>query len=169
MVTARTTYRLPYFWSHMRLANEAATYSYTCRRRWPGPTGASSTVRVKVGEAYQPGELTEFDHYLTARWRLYSARRTGLRYALAQHDPWPLHRAEVLDFDDELITAAGLPSPQGDPIVHWSPGTEVRIGFPHKIPTSSGDHSGPARPVDRRELRPWRPWGAGLRGGWPGR
>ncbi|MDG2111386.1 MAG: DUF2071 domain-containing protein, partial [Actinomycetota bacterium] len=42
-----------------------------------------------------PGELTEFDHYLTARWRLYSRRRRGLRYALADHDPWPLHRADV--------------------------------------------------------------------------
>ena len=35
--------------------------------------------------------------------------------------------AELLELDDALVTAAGLPAPVGDPIVHWSPGVEVRI------------------------------------------
>lgn len=144
VITARTTYRLPYFWSAMSLdhsgdapfanASPGSTYTYVCRRRWPAPRGAKSQVKVRVGEPYAPPELSEFDHYLTARWRLYSARRAGLRYAIAQHEPWQLHRAEVLDVDDQLMTAAGLPAPEGEPIAHWSPGTEVRIGFPHRVP-----------------------------------
>lgn len=143
VATARTTYRLPYFWSRMRLERTGRAeetdgpddreYDYICERRWPGPVGTRSRVRVRVAETFQQHDLTEFDHYLTARWRLYSARATGLRYALAHHDPWPLHRAEALEIDDELITAAGLPAPKGAPIVHWSPGVEVRIGFPRPM------------------------------------
>jgi len=135
VITARTTYRLPYFWSAMHLDQSGDTFTYNCRRRWPAPRGAKSLVKVRVGDPYEASELTDFDHYLTARWRLYSEQPHGLRYALAEHDPWPLHRAEVLDVDDQLITATGLPTPQGEPIAHWSPGTEVRIGFPHKVAT----------------------------------
>ena len=88
---------------------------------------------MNIGESYSPGELSEFDHWLTAQWRLFSSSRRGLRYALAQHPPWILHRVEPTRIDDELIEAAGLPTPTGDPICHWSPGTEVRIGFPLRL------------------------------------
>ena len=133
VATARTTYHLPYFWSAMRLEHVDDTYTYSCLRRWPEPMDATSVIKVRVGDRLGEAELTEFDHYLTARWRLYSSRRRGLRAALAEHVPWELHRAEVLDCHDRLITAAGLPEAHGEPIVHWSAGTEVRIGFPYKL------------------------------------
>ena len=34
--------------------------------------------------------------------------------------------------DDQLLTAAGLPAPDGPPLVHWSPGVDVTIGRPEK-------------------------------------
>ncbi len=144
VVTARVGYDLPYFWSRMSLTasdptdgpstHAGRTFTYTCDRRWPEPTPARSHVQVSVGEPLLADELTAFDHYLTARWRLYSSRpRGGLRYALAEHDPWPLNRVDVVDLDDELFTAAGLPSPTTDPIGHWSPGVAVRIGLPRAL------------------------------------
>jgi uncharacterized protein len=39
----------------------------------------------------------------------------------------------VVELHDELVVAAGLPEPQGDPIAHWSPSVEVRIGWPRRI------------------------------------
>jgi uncharacterized protein YqjF (DUF2071 family) len=44
-----------------------------------------------------------------------------------EHEPWPLHRAELLDLDDSLITAAGLPAPSGSPHVLYSPGVSTTI------------------------------------------
>ena len=35
--------------------------------------------------------------------------------------------------DEDLIVAAGLPLPSGEPIVHWSPGVEVDIGMPESL------------------------------------
>jgi hypothetical protein len=140
VLLARSTYRLPYFWSKMRLTRDSTTMSYVCRRRWPGPVGARSSATVEIGQPYAPSELTELDHFLTARWGLYSSPRSGPHYARAHHDPWPLHRAELVDVHDELITAAGLPEPQGTPLVHFSPSVEVRIGWPHRLaePTPCG-------------------------------
>jgi uncharacterized protein YqjF (DUF2071 family) len=44
-----------------------------------------------------------------------------------EHEPWPLHRAAVRRLDGNLIEAAGLPVPEGEPVVHWSPGVQTRI------------------------------------------
>jgi len=130
VVTARTTYRLPYYWSAMTLAVTGDQISYTCRRRWPGPRGARSRVTVDIGPPYEPGELGALDHFLTARFRLFSAVGGRHRTARAAHTPWPLHRATAVEVEDELIAAAGLPTPQGAPLVHYSPGVTVRIGRP---------------------------------------
>lgn len=143
VATARATYRLPYFWSAMSLKRTASLdrtadiIDYACRRRWPGPRGATSEVHAQISDPYETTELGEFDHYLTARWRLYSDRARGQRYALAEHAPWPLRRVELLDLDDQLVEATGLTKPTEAPICHWSEGVEVRIGFPRRL--RSGD------------------------------
>lgn len=132
VVTARATYRLPYFWSEMAIERAGRVLRYRSRRRWPGPRGASTDVEIEIGDRFLSHELSELDHYLTARWALHSAPRSGLRHARAFHEPWPLYRAEVRRLDDQLIAAAGLPQPTDDPIVHWSPSVEVRIGWPQQ-------------------------------------
>jgi hypothetical protein len=127
---ARASYRLPYFWSRMRLAASAGEACYRCRRRWPGPRGAASRIRIGIGARYAPSELGDRDHFLTARWILFSVHGARARFASACHQPWPLHRARLLDLDDGLVTAAGLPRSDGEPLIHYSPGVDVRIGRP---------------------------------------
>lgn len=133
VVVARATYRIPYFWSWMRLTHVGDTITYQCRRRWPGPRGASSEVVIEVGAPFAPDELGDLDHFLTARWALFSTPATGLHHARASHDPWPLHRARAVHVRDQLIEAAGFPPPEGAPLVHHSPSVDVRIGLPHKL------------------------------------
>ena len=132
VAVARASYGLPYFWSSMRLQRQGRDVSYRCRRRVPGPRGVTSDVRIRIGEPYDPAELGDRDHFLTARWRLFSVFAGLSLSARAQHPPWPLYRAEALDVDDGLIPAAGLPLPGGAPLVHYSPGVNVRIGWPER-------------------------------------
>lgn len=139
VVTARTTYRLPYFWSAMRLTEAAGSVRYDCVRRWPGPEGAASHIQVQIGERFAPEELTDRDHFLTARWVLFSAAGQAgarVRFARAWHQPWPLYRATA-EVTDDLVAAAGLPQPEGDPLVHYSPGVDVRIGRPERYAVGS--------------------------------
>jgi uncharacterized protein YqjF (DUF2071 family) len=151
VITARTTYRLPYFWSAMRLSQRAAEFGYLCRRRWPGPRSAVSRVRVSVGEPFGPAEASERDHFLTARWRLFSVMANRLISARACHQPWPLYRAHAPLVDDHLLTAAGLPEPQGNPLVHYSPGVDVAIGRPELSPGRGPSRAGPAGTGGRPE------------------
>jgi uncharacterized protein len=133
VVTARTVYRLPYFWSHMSVTNEGPTWRYESRRRWPGPRPARSRVQVVVGEAFDADSLGARDHWLTARWTMFSGVPRLRWRSRAEHPPWLLHRADVTELDDELVTAAGLPAPVGEPLVHHSAGTEVRISLPRNL------------------------------------
>ena len=133
VLVARATYWLPYFWSKMTTERAGSRISYACRRRWPGPRGATSRVAIEVGEQYGAHQLTDLDHFLTARWMLFGAPPWGLRHARAFHQPWPLHRAHVLDLDDQLIVAAGLPAPRDQPLAHFSPSVDVRIGWPRPV------------------------------------
>jgi uncharacterized protein len=136
VLTARATYRLPYFWSRMRLDERDSEIAYTCRRRWPDPQTATSRIHVRIGAPFVTADLDDRDHFLTARWVLFSAAGERTRFARAWHTPWPLHRAEPIAVDDLLITMAGLPSRRGQqPIVHFSPGVDVHIGRPERYPS----------------------------------
>ena len=48
VLVARTTYRLPYFWSKMSVERSGSTMHYKCERRWPGPE-ASSHATIEIG------------------------------------------------------------------------------------------------------------------------
>lgn len=125
----RSSVGLPYCWSRMRLQRHGEVISYTCQRRWPGPRPVRSRITIAVGQLLtRPSALEEF---LTARWGLHVAWRGRTRYLPNEHPRWPLHSASLLDFDDNLIAAAGLPVPSGPPIsVLYSPGVPVRFGMP---------------------------------------
>jgi uncharacterized protein YqjF (DUF2071 family) len=53
-------------------------------------------------------------------------------YAPVDHEPWPLHSASLESIDQNVVEAAGLPSPTGEPHVMFSPGVSVRIGRPRR-------------------------------------
>lgn len=128
VLTARATYRLPYFWSSMMVRRTGDRVGYRCRRRWPGPAGARCDADVELGPPYRPAELTAVDHFLTARFRLYATIAGRLVVAEAEHPPWPLRRGHLRWLRQDLVGAAGLPAPDHDPVVHTSDGVRVRIG-----------------------------------------
>lgn len=130
VLVALGTYRIPYRWADMSIEHQSDTVVYRAKRRWPGPRGATSTIAVRPGAPIIP---TDREHFLTARWGLYSVFGRGIAYAPVDHPPWPLQAATLLELDDRLIAGAGYPPPEGTPLVHYSPGVDVRIGLPRKI------------------------------------
>lgn len=129
----RLGYRLPYMWSDMSVHRSEGMVAYDCRRRIPGPKGALSRVTTVIGEPYRPNELIELDHWLSARWRLYSWMFGRLWGAHAVHEAWPLHRATLTRYDDSLVRASGLPEPSDEPIVQYAARVSVRIGPPYRV------------------------------------
>ncbi|TJZ57307.1 DUF2071 domain-containing protein [Streptomyces piniterrae] len=127
---ARTVFQLPYLWSRMTIHRSRDTITYTSARRWPGPRGAYSRITVRPGERiHQP---TELEHFLTARWGMHNYAFGRTAYLPNTHPRWPLHRAELIECDEDLTLAAGLPRSLGAPVsVLYSPGVAVRFGRPN--------------------------------------
>ncbi|GAA3436405.1 YqjF family protein [Kutzneria kofuensis] len=126
VLVGRHAVGLPYIWSSMRVRREGDVVTYTCRRRGGGP---SSRIRVLPGAPI--AEPSELEHFLTARWGLHVAWHGRTLYVPNEHPAWPLHRAELLDIEDGLLVAAGVPRPGEPPVsVLWSPGVPVRFGLP---------------------------------------
>jgi uncharacterized protein YqjF (DUF2071 family) len=118
---------LPYVWASMRINRTGDVLTYTSRRH--GPDGPTSRVRVRVGRPIaRPSELEQF---LTARWGLHVSWHGRTIYLPNEHPAWPLHTAELLDMDDELLAAAGFPVADTPPVsVLCTPGVPVRFGPP---------------------------------------
>lgn len=126
VLVGRRGFGLPYVWSSMGLRWDGDVVTYTCRRRGGGPR---SRIRVLPGAPI--AEPSELEHFLTARWGLHVSWRGRTVYLPNEHPAWPLHRAELLDFEDDLLAAAGLPRPVEPPVsVLWSPGVPARFGPP---------------------------------------
>jgi len=125
---ARIAYHLPYFWARITVASEGGTIRYRSRRRWPHHSAAMTDIVIQPGELYAPAELTARDHFLTARFRLYTISRRRLRFAQIEHSPWPLAHATVIEFRQTLTDALGLPPPAGAPLAHYSAELAVNIG-----------------------------------------
>jgi uncharacterized protein len=53
-----------------------------------------------------------------------------LAYAQVEHEPWPLQSAAALTIQQNVIEHSGVPPPEGEPLVHFSVGVDVRIGRP---------------------------------------
>ena len=127
VLAARLGPGLPYLWSRMSYRRSGALVEYRCRRRWPGPRGAASEVRVRVGDRTDAGPV---EHFLTARWGLHLAAGDRTYYWPNSHPTWPLHAATVERLDDELLAAAGFAelSDRAPDSVLFSPGVDAVFG-----------------------------------------
>lgn len=138
VAVARLGFGLPYVWSRTRVHATGPTerpgteleYRVARRRSPSALPAARSTVRVRVGEPVVGDEL---DHFLTARWGYHAVVRGRTVFAPVLHDPWPIHAAELVDLDDGLVAAAGLPVPPVAPRVRCSPGVDVVVGRPRPV------------------------------------
>lgn len=124
VVGARLGYGLPYRWAHMYVKRGTETVDYASQRKWPFGPGAAK-ISIQIGE---PMETNELDRFLTARFRLYTILLGRLGFAQIDHEPWPLRTARLLRLAQNVIECSNVPQPRGDPILHYSPGVDVRVG-----------------------------------------
>lgn len=150
MAVARAAYGLRYCWSAASWDLAGDVLTYRTRRRLPGPRGAGADLRVEINDPLPDGEVTDLEHFLSARWGL-SATWVGRELtATLLHERWPLQRARLLGLDQSLTAAAGLPTPHGDPLVHYAAGVDVTVSRPFLEPAGDPLRKGrPGRPVGR--------------------
>ncbi|WP_241005389.1 YqjF family protein [Nocardioides sp. zg-1228] len=125
---ARSALGLPYRWARMRHHRDGDVHTYDARLRGAGARPASHVV-VRAGAQRAP---TDLDHFLTARWGLHTRWWGRTLHVPNRHEPWPLHDAEVLALDDELMASLGLPGLASRPPDHvaFSPGVHADFALP---------------------------------------
>ncbi len=132
VLAARVGPRIPYVWSRMSMRADDRIVTYRSERRWPGPRNAYSRIAVRKGERIT--DPTGLEHFLTARWGLHTMVEGRLLYLPNAHPRWPLHRAELLACDENLVAAAGLAKLDEAPVsVLYSPGVRARFGGPLRV------------------------------------
>lgn len=127
---ARLALALPYTWARMRVRQQTDVFSYRSSRRWPAPRGTRSHVVVRVlPDVVRDDPVADF---LTARWALHTRAWGATRYLPNTHPRWLLQRAELLELQDDLLAAAGLPGLAERPpdSVLFSRGVRTQFGLP---------------------------------------
>lgn len=123
VLAARAAFGLPYQWASTSMSHRDGVIEYRSQRHRGGP---SARIEARPGESIEPDPLADF---LTARWGMFTRVRGRTRFLPNEHEPWPLQQAELLEFDDELVAAAGLPGLTTRPpdSVLFSRGVETRF------------------------------------------
>jgi uncharacterized protein YqjF (DUF2071 family) len=124
---ARRTFHLPYFDARMTFAKDPdGTVHYrstrTHRNAPPASFDASYALTSDTPLPAPPGSL---DHFLTARYCLYSASPAGRIYrGHIHHEPWRLRPGTCTIRTNTMATPLGLDL-QGPPLVHLASRLDV--------------------------------------------
>jgi uncharacterized protein YqjF (DUF2071 family) len=126
---ARSMWRLPYHYSRMEMREDNGWIDYRADRLWPPPAPAHLHVRYRPNGPVQPAQPGTLEHFLAERYLLYAYKGGHLYRGQVHHEPYPLQKAEAMDLDETLLSAAGIHRPDSAPLAHYASELNVRI-FP---------------------------------------
>ena len=130
VLVARAAFALPYDKGRVVGAVDDAGHTrWEIARTWPGRSRGSMVVEPIDDE---PADAA-LDDFLTARWRLYAATRSGrVLTAPVEHPPWTLRAGRLVSLDPGLAQSAGF-TLEGTPVVHLADDVPVRVGRPRLL------------------------------------
>lgn len=139
---ARTLFRLAYYRAGMDIERRGREVVFHSERvDGDAPPARFDATYGPDGERFEaePGTLPFF---LTERYRFYTESRPRgghvpgggtLYYGDIGHEPWPLYEATADIRENGLFAANGFDEPDGDPVLHYSPGIDVTAGRVHRV------------------------------------
>jgi uncharacterized protein YqjF (DUF2071 family) len=121
---ARRFYHLPYHFAEMSSVCTGAVVQYRSRRK-------SNLETAIIGRYWPAGDVRftregDLDHWLTARFSLFSANRKGEIFrGDVEHAAWPLQSAEAEMDKNTLAAASGIALPDNAPLLHFAKHLDV--------------------------------------------
>ncbi|UIP01293.1 DUF2071 domain-containing protein [Halobaculum sp. CBA1158] len=152
---ARTLFRLPYYRASMDVTRDDGDVTVRSRRAHPGaPPAPFDATYGPCGET-SPPEPGSLEAFLVENYRFYTQGRDRIYYGDIDHEPWPLAPADCEIRENGLFAANGFDEPEGDPILHYSPGIDVTADRIRRLDangrgdgTVAGDAASVSIPVD---------------------
>jgi hypothetical protein len=125
---ARTLFHLPYFFASMQSQTEAnGDIQYSSKRLFSSRSVRFQARYRATGEIAPPSADGTLEHFLTARYCLFTPHAGRLLVGHIHHLPWPLQPAEAEISINELAAAHGIALPDRPPVLHFSRSLEVYI------------------------------------------
>ena len=130
VLAARAAVGAPYHWAGMQVAEDGAgAVAYAGRRR-----SGQAAYRLQVRPRDVPtAGVSPLVDTLIGRWRAYTVRLGRLVAWPVEHEPWPVQEAEMLDCEESVAAAAGLPDLGPPELVHWAAAVHARLGPPRLV------------------------------------
>jgi len=123
---ARTLFHLPYFNAEIKLKEADGVIDYSLKRT--DEPHAELETSWAIGEALPRSEPGSLAFFLTERYCLYAADSSERLYrSRIYHAPWPLQEAELIALRSTMIESHALPTPEGEPLLHYAEKLAVEI------------------------------------------
>lgn len=122
---ARTFFYLPYYNAEIELEQDGQNINYSLNRTDEPP--AQFTASWKTGETLDYAHAGSLAFFLTERYCLFSESKGELYRSRIYHEPWLLQKATLGSFSSSMIESHYLPTPKGDPLLHYAEEISVDI------------------------------------------
>lgn len=129
---ARRLFQLPYYRADITVERGDREVRFQSRRVDDGEPASFDATYGPDGEYFEaaPGSLP---HFLTERYRFYTAGDDALYYGDIAHEPWPLATATAEIRTNDLFTVNGFDQPASEPVYHYAPRLDVTAGRIHRV------------------------------------
>lgn len=124
---ARTFYHLPYFKARMSLTQSGNAIRYSSVRKDRRGEPAELQANWSIGETLSSALPGSLEFFLTERYCLDTEHNGKLYRARIHHQPWPLQKAKLNSLESTMIESHGLPTPGGEPLLHYCEKLNVEI------------------------------------------
>ncbi len=128
---ARLGWSLPYFYANMKgtdpgcepTNDRTGRWTYSCDRH-----GLKSHAEFRAPTSFGTARIGTLEYFLLERYYLFVQRAKRIYVGQVHHAPYPFATADLLECHDQLVPAAGFPTPGQPPsLVHYSPGVDVEV------------------------------------------
>lgn len=134
---ARTLFSLPYFNARIEREQRDGQTVYHSRRSHAGAPAAEFRARYRPDGPVEPAEPDTLDHWLMARYCLYTERGGQLLRVDVHHPKWPLQPAEAHIETNELFDAFELDVDGPPRRLHYAQRIDVLGYSPKRVDQSA--------------------------------
>jgi len=125
---ARYGFQLPYHYARVSMQRGGNAYRFRSER--PGGEAELDVAYGAEGDLFEPEEGS-LEYFLTERYSMYCAMRRGKLFrGDIQHTPWELRPATMELRRYDLLDAMGVKVGGEEPVVFYSPATDVVLWKP---------------------------------------
>src|SRR5262245_29721397 len=120
VAVARALFKLGYRHAAMSAEVDGARVRFSSRRLAPGPRPAACALEYAPSGSVSHAVPDTLEHFPLERYVLYAEDGGRLYQGRVHHPPYPMQGATVSGLSQDLVAAAGLPAPRGEPLMHYA-------------------------------------------------